>query len=171
MTRLGHISLFGLAFINLAYALTVRALELSSASVWPSRLFIVGAVTMPLICYLSAYRKSYREHHGVDAPPPLTGDLMFCHPDATRAEELARQYMSNYFLTIVNHYELMSDHFKEVKGYDNYASAVDLFQQVGVEPAALGYCAVQSWGTPDQILEKLRRRRELLDRGDTRSRP
>lgn len=113
---------------------------------------------------LAAYQGAYREHHGGQPPPPppLTGDLMFCHEDAARAEELAMEYMSAYFLTIVNHYELLSEHFKEVRGYDHYASAVDLFRQVGLEPSVKSYCSVQTWGTPDMILEKLRERRELL---------
>ena len=111
---------------------------------------------------LVAYRESYREHHGREAPPPLVSDLMFCHADAERAEELARSYMASYFLTIVHHYELMSEHFKAVKGYEHYADAVDLFNKVGLDPALKTYVDVQSWGTPDAILEKLRRRRELL---------
>jgi alkanesulfonate monooxygenase SsuD/methylene tetrahydromethanopterin reductase-like flavin-dependent oxidoreductase (luciferase family) len=112
---------------------------------------------------LDVYRASFRRHHGKDAPPPLTGDLMFCHADAAQAEALAREYMSNYFLTIVNHYELMSEHFKKAKGYAYYASAADMFRAVGVEPAVKSYVTTQCWGTPDQILEKLRSRRELLE--------
>jgi alkanesulfonate monooxygenase SsuD/methylene tetrahydromethanopterin reductase-like flavin-dependent oxidoreductase (luciferase family) len=111
---------------------------------------------------LPHYRKSYREHRDAEPPPPLTGDLMFCDEDPERAEALAMQYMPNYFLSIVRHYEIMSEHFKHVKGYDHYASAADLFEQVGLETAARVYCGVQTWGTPDAILQKLRARRELL---------
>jgi len=111
---------------------------------------------------LSDYRKSYRAHHDAEPPPPLTGDLVFCHEDAARAEELAMQYMPNYFLTIIQHYEIMGDHFKNATGYEHYATASDLFKQVGLEAAANVYCSVQTWGTPEMILEKLRWRRELL---------
>jgi alkanesulfonate monooxygenase SsuD/methylene tetrahydromethanopterin reductase-like flavin-dependent oxidoreductase (luciferase family) len=111
---------------------------------------------------LAQYRGAYRASQGQEPPPPLTGDLMFCHENAERAEELARKYMSEYFLTIIEHYELMSDHFKHVAGYDNYASAADLFRQVGLEVAVNSYVDVQSWGTPQMILDKLVARRELL---------
>jgi alkanesulfonate monooxygenase SsuD/methylene tetrahydromethanopterin reductase-like flavin-dependent oxidoreductase (luciferase family) len=111
---------------------------------------------------LTAYRTAYRKHHGTEPPPPLTGDLMYCHTDASVAEEKGLEYMTNYFLTIARHYELMSDHFKQAKGYEYYASAADLFKQVGLEPAARGYCAVNTYGTPEQILEKLRWRRGLI---------
>jgi hypothetical protein len=70
--------------------------------------------------------------------------------------------MPNYFLSIIRHYEIMSEHFRHVKGYENYATAGQLFQQVGMETAAKVYCSVQTWGTPEMILEKLRARRRLL---------
>lgn len=111
---------------------------------------------------LTAYRESFRKHHGIEPPPPVTGDLVFCHEDAERAEELAMQYMPNYFLTIIRHYEIMGEHFKAAKGYEHYATASDLFKQVGLEVSADVYCSVQTWGTPEMILEKLRWRRELL---------
>jgi alkanesulfonate monooxygenase SsuD/methylene tetrahydromethanopterin reductase-like flavin-dependent oxidoreductase (luciferase family) len=111
---------------------------------------------------LTQYRKTWREVHGNEPPTALTGDLMYCHRDAKTAEERAMTYMANYFLTIVDHYELMSEHFKKAKGYEYYASTGDLFREVGLEPAVKTYCGVQSWGTPEQILEKLTWRRELL---------
>jgi len=111
---------------------------------------------------LADYQAAFRKYQGREAPPPLTGDLMFCHPDPDQARELASEYMSNYFLTIVNHYELMSEHFKDAKGYDYYATAADLFREVGIEPAVTTYVGIQTWGTPDQIVEKLRQRREML---------
>ena len=120
----------------------------------PWEMFKVGA--------LESYRAAFQEHQGCENPGFLCGDLMFCHRDSDKAEELAMQYMTNYFLTIIHHYELMSEHFKDVKGYDHYATAADLFKQAGLEIAAKTYCSVQCWGTPEQILEKLRWRRELL---------
>lgn len=60
MIRLGHIAFFGLGFLNLGFAHTVQALGLTAGIALPSSLFIVGAATMPLVCYLSAYRKPFR---------------------------------------------------------------------------------------------------------------
>lgn len=111
---------------------------------------------------LKRYRESYRRHHGTEPPPPLTGDLMYCHPDPAVAEEKGLEYMTSYFLTIVKHYELMGDHFAKVGGYDSYQSAADAFRQVGLEVAARAYCSVNIYGTPEQIVEKLARRREII---------
>jgi len=111
---------------------------------------------------LDAYQASFRKHQGCEAPPPLTGDLMYCHEDPATARATAEEYMANYFLSIVEHYEIMSEHFADAKGYDYYASASEMFRQVGLEPAVKTYVAIQNWGTPDEILEKLRARRALL---------
>lgn len=61
MVRLAHISFFGLGFINLAFALSAAPLGLSGADlVWPSRLLLLGAASMPAVCYLAAFRQSFR---------------------------------------------------------------------------------------------------------------
>jgi len=60
MMRLGHISFFGLAFVNLAFALTVRTLDIDGSVIWASRLFILGAITMPLLCYVSSFKDAAR---------------------------------------------------------------------------------------------------------------
>jgi alkanesulfonate monooxygenase SsuD/methylene tetrahydromethanopterin reductase-like flavin-dependent oxidoreductase (luciferase family) len=111
---------------------------------------------------LANYRKAFRAHQHRDAPFPLTGDLMFCDASAERAEAMAREYMANYFLSIAGHYELMSEHFRETKGYDLYANAADAFRAVGMELAMNTYVGIQTWGTPLQILEKLEARKRLL---------
>jgi alkanesulfonate monooxygenase SsuD/methylene tetrahydromethanopterin reductase-like flavin-dependent oxidoreductase (luciferase family) len=111
---------------------------------------------------LARYRAAWQEAHGTPPPAPLTGDLFFCDADPARAEAMAMQHMANYFLTIVHHYELLSDHFRALPGYQLYADAADAFRQVGLETAVRSYCQVQTWGTPEQILEKLRWRRELI---------
>ena len=56
----------------------------------------------------------------------------------------------------------MSEHFKEAKGYDLYANAAELFREVGLETVVQTYVGNQSWGTPQQLLEKLEERRRLL---------
>jgi alkanesulfonate monooxygenase SsuD/methylene tetrahydromethanopterin reductase-like flavin-dependent oxidoreductase (luciferase family) len=111
---------------------------------------------------LASYREAWRSQHGTEPPAPLTGDLFFCDRDPARAEAMAMEHMTNYFLTIVHHYELLSDHFKALPAYQMYANASEAFKLVGAEVAARTYCGVQTWGTPEQILEKLRWRRELI---------
>ncbi len=54
--RLAHISFFGLAFLNIAFWLTVKQEDLPAAGVAAaSAAMIAGAVTMPATCLLTAH--------------------------------------------------------------------------------------------------------------------
>ena len=59
MLRLGHISFFGIAFLNFAFAATAIASEKTLHS-WASPLLLAGAILMPAVCVLSAWRKPLR---------------------------------------------------------------------------------------------------------------
>ncbi len=69
MLRLAHISFFGIGIINAAFALTLDTLTKSASAqtsmLWPSRLLIAGAIAMPAVCYLSAWRKGFRHLFGI----------------------------------------------------------------------------------------------------------
>ena len=60
MIRLAHIAFFGIALLNIAFAFTIRTFGLDRDAKIPSLLLIAGAVTMPLICYLSAWKPVFR---------------------------------------------------------------------------------------------------------------
>lgn len=62
LLRLGHISFFGLGFLNLLFALSVHAVG-AGAGPWASTAagaLLVGAVSMPTCCFLAAWRKPLR---------------------------------------------------------------------------------------------------------------
>jgi hypothetical protein len=59
MVRLGHIAFFGIGFINLFYALSIRSYGLAGDSV-PSILLLIGLVGMPAVCFATAWRKPLR---------------------------------------------------------------------------------------------------------------
>ena len=59
MLRLGHISFFGIGFINLAFGLTFRSLGVAAPPL-ASALLIVGAAGRPAVCFLSAARQGFR---------------------------------------------------------------------------------------------------------------
>jgi hypothetical protein len=61
LTRLGHISFFGLGFLNLIFAATAVQLSLGRPYLQvASDALIVGAITMPVCCFLSAWQKPFR---------------------------------------------------------------------------------------------------------------
>jgi len=72
LVRLGHISFFGIGFINLAFAFTLRAMPVPAPygefAAWG---LAVAAVAMPLTCFLSAWKPRFRDLF----PVPVAGVL------------------------------------------------------------------------------------------------
>lgn len=61
LSRLGHISFFGLALVNFCFAFTQSLMPLAAPFAKVAMIsFIVGAATMPTVCFLSAWRKPFR---------------------------------------------------------------------------------------------------------------
>lgn len=77
MARLGHISFFGLAIINLIYSISGPVFDVQVSSQYPSYLFIAGAVTMPLVCFLSAYKPFFRHIFFIPVLCLVVGTVIF----------------------------------------------------------------------------------------------
>lgn len=60
MLRLGHIAFIGTGLLNLAFVFTLRELDIHGDAQPTSALFLVGAATMPTICFLSAWKDGFR---------------------------------------------------------------------------------------------------------------
>ena len=60
MIRLGHISFFGTGLLNLAFTLSVQHVSLRHVPWVASIGLVVGALTMPTVCFLAAWRRSFR---------------------------------------------------------------------------------------------------------------
>ena len=67
LTRLGHISFFGLGFMNFFFAISHHIAGVAPAQAYAAAVsFTIGAATMPIFCFLCAWRKSFR--HGFFIP-------------------------------------------------------------------------------------------------------
>lgn len=77
MIRLGHIAFFGLGLINLAFALSVAVFPVPSGTTLPSVLLLIGAATMPLVCYLSAVKAAFRHLFFIPALATVGGIAAF----------------------------------------------------------------------------------------------
>lgn len=76
LTRLGHISFFGLGFLNLLFAATFAQLSPRGNSLSiASCALIVGSIAMPACCFLSAWRKPFRQLFPVPVVAVTTGIL------------------------------------------------------------------------------------------------
>jgi alkanesulfonate monooxygenase SsuD/methylene tetrahydromethanopterin reductase-like flavin-dependent oxidoreductase (luciferase family) len=111
---------------------------------------------------IEQHRRRFRDHHGVDAPPPMTCDFSVCLADADEAAELAQRHMARYLASVLEHYEIMGDHFQTTKGYDSYAAASTFLNKIGESGFLAAFMKASTWGTPDKVLRMLEARRELI---------
>jgi alkanesulfonate monooxygenase SsuD/methylene tetrahydromethanopterin reductase-like flavin-dependent oxidoreductase (luciferase family) len=108
------------------------------------------------------YRELYRAAHGTEPKPPTFSEFLYCHSDPDEAAEIARPYLSQYFLSVVKHYEFSGTHFGQTKGYQAYDEGARMIREAGLEAAAAAFADAQPWGTPDQIVEKLAAQKEVV---------
>ncbi len=77
LLRLGHISFFGLGLLNMSFALTARSLGITSGLAAPGWLLVVGLATMPLVCYLSAFKEVFRHAFFIPVLSVALGVVLF----------------------------------------------------------------------------------------------
>jgi alkanesulfonate monooxygenase SsuD/methylene tetrahydromethanopterin reductase-like flavin-dependent oxidoreductase (luciferase family) len=108
---------------------------------------------------VKTYARVFREHHKSPPPIPFFVDFLVCDENSDRVAENANKYVRTYLLSLMRHYEMMSDHFSKAKGYEEYGQNAQALAAAGLDAVADGYLAGQTWGTPQQILDKINARR------------
>lgn len=111
---------------------------------------------------IDLYRNTFEETHHRPAPAPTLTEFVYCGEDSAEAAEMQRKHCAAYFFDLVKHYDFGGDHFANLKGYKNYAEISEVFRAAGMENAAAGYVEANTYGTPAEIVEKIRARRELV---------
>lgn len=78
LLRLGHISFFGIAFLNLAFVVTVAEARLPDTGLyWPSTLLVIAQASMPLVCFLAAFKKPLRQLFFIPVSTAVGGTALF----------------------------------------------------------------------------------------------
>jgi len=111
---------------------------------------------------LQTYRTRFEAVHDRAPEPPMICDFVYCDRDRARAEAVAHEHITGYLASVMEHYELDSDHLKDLRGYESYGNAVDMMKAIGHEKLATMYLGVNVWGTPDDIIDRLRARTEVI---------
>jgi alkanesulfonate monooxygenase SsuD/methylene tetrahydromethanopterin reductase-like flavin-dependent oxidoreductase (luciferase family) len=111
---------------------------------------------------LQPYQEKWRSLRETPPPVPLCGQLMYCHEDGDRAREEGAKFVKEYFFTVVEHYEIAGEHFKQTKGYEHYGNAAEAISAMGLDQMAEMYAGVNLYGTPEEIVEQLRAQKEIL---------
>jgi alkanesulfonate monooxygenase SsuD/methylene tetrahydromethanopterin reductase-like flavin-dependent oxidoreductase (luciferase family) len=115
---------------------------------------------MPMI---ELYREQFRKAHpGREPLSPMLTDVTVIHEDEEEAKRLAYEHIGNHYIAVTDHYEFAGDHFKNIRGYEGYQAGADLIKSAGMEESLKTYIEAQNYGTPKQVIEKYRERRELV---------
>ena len=101
------------------------------------------------------YREIFAEVHGRTAPAGIMAGWVFVDPDGDRARELGRQYMVDYYQSVVDHYEIAGEHFAQTKGYEHYATGAAALRQHGLDPGRDAFTKLQLAGTPAEVFEQI----------------
>lgn len=135
---------------------------IAAADIGAGLMFIVQKEIEEHLPMIELYRDRYREVHKTDPPKPWLIDFSYVHEDAEQAERVAHEYLQRYYLSVLNHYEYGGSHLATTKGYESYAAGAKQVQELGLEESARRFVAINNFGTPDQVIERVRRRREVI---------
>ncbi|QIZ01157.1 LLM class flavin-dependent oxidoreductase [Streptomyces sp. S1D4-11] len=142
-------------------AMSPDSLDIAAKSGTAMATFVVGPAEAhkPLI---DGYREAFQKYNGRPAPSPHLDEFVYCHEDPEEAERAAREYITNYYVQFIRHYSMLGDHFASTKGYQSYAALASAISEAGALGAAEAYLQAQTWGTPDQVIEKIKAKRAVL---------
>lgn len=76
MVRLGHIAFLGTGLLNVAAALSMAHRASAASPTWASGLLVLGALTMPTVCFLSAWRDELRHLFVIPVASLIVGTAM-----------------------------------------------------------------------------------------------
>jgi len=111
---------------------------------------------------IDTYNDEYSKHHSDEPRPPRLCDFMVCHEDAEVARKLAKAHIGGYFASVMDHYELAGDHFKNSKVYQSYGDDADLYSRTDFEVLMDAYIDCNLYGTPESILQRIRQRQQVI---------
>ena len=110
------------------------------------------------------YHKVWHEVNGATPPPkPISGGFCFVDENKDRAEEMAMKWISANYHTVMKHYEMTSPDFGTKKSYEFYSNVSKFISKHGTDAAARDFAMLMPWGTPDQVIEKIKFIRDTID--------
>jgi alkanesulfonate monooxygenase SsuD/methylene tetrahydromethanopterin reductase-like flavin-dependent oxidoreductase (luciferase family) len=112
---------------------------------------------------INTYRETFQTLHGRKAPPFIISDFVICFDDKKKVAEYTDKYFGRMFATVANHYEFMSEHFKQLPSYQTYAIMGQMAEAAGgVDKAYRDYISGNLIGTPEQLVEHHQERKKLV---------
>lgn len=111
---------------------------------------------------IEAYRRRFEESHGTKAPNVTFSDLTYCDSDSDLADRIMLEYGLRQHHSFYGHYSIAGDHWDSTKGYESYQAITQALLNTDAAASTKVYNDVQAYGTPEQIIETVRERVEIL---------
>lgn len=112
---------------------------------------------------INQYKATFKELHGKEAPPFIISDFVLCFEDKKKVTDYCDNYFAKMFATVANHYEFMSDHFKELPSYSTYQFMGAAAEAAGgPEKAYRDYIRGNMIGTPEELVEHHLERKSMV---------
>jgi alkanesulfonate monooxygenase SsuD/methylene tetrahydromethanopterin reductase-like flavin-dependent oxidoreductase (luciferase family) len=112
---------------------------------------------------IAAYTKVFEETHKTAPPPPLVAGWTFVDESADRAAEVGREYIRDYYRSVIKHYEFASDHLTKTKGYEFYGQGFQRkVEEIGIEGVVDFLASMAVCGTPEQCYEQIMHQHKLI---------
>jgi alkanesulfonate monooxygenase SsuD/methylene tetrahydromethanopterin reductase-like flavin-dependent oxidoreductase (luciferase family) len=109
------------------------------------------------------HRDIFRRNHGREAPAPIFAEFACVHEDPDTVGEWARTYLNNYGLSAMDHYGFGDvQRWSSTRGYEHYAAGAAVIADAGAQAGATAYVEAQPYGSPEEVIEKIAKQREVL---------
>jgi alkanesulfonate monooxygenase SsuD/methylene tetrahydromethanopterin reductase-like flavin-dependent oxidoreductase (luciferase family) len=135
---------------------------LAAADLGAALAFVIQKPIEEHLKFVELYRDRFREVHGSEAPQVWTIDFLYMEEDNGSAAAVAEEYMTNYYLTVSEHYETHGSHFKNLKGYEYYADGAREAERVGKAAVARAFVDANTYGDPAAVIERIEHRRSVI---------
>lgn len=103
---------------------------------------------------LENYRAIYREINDEEPPKPLLFSFTAVHEDEETANQMWERHNIAYAQSALDHYEFDNEGLAEIEGYEYYGKMARNLKKHGTDHFCRFLSELQSWGTPDQVIEK-----------------
>lgn len=112
---------------------------------------------------LGVYRDFFVDKNGCAPPGPLLVTHTVVDESEARARELFEEHVLGYMKSALVHYEFDNRDLAKVPGYEYYGKMADAIAAEGPEASVRMLADLQSWGTPEQVVEQITEHVRQLD--------
>jgi alkanesulfonate monooxygenase SsuD/methylene tetrahydromethanopterin reductase-like flavin-dependent oxidoreductase (luciferase family) len=114
---------------------------------------------------IAAYRGTYRDANGTDAPKPLLLQWVAVGETQAEADDMYERWINGYTASTLVHYEFDNAGLADIPGYEYYGKLAANIAKHGPERFTRFLADLQVWGTAESVAEQLIANVRRIDAG------